>query len=846
MEPAVEALLAERTDFVSMAKMQSMVRVTCLEIMNSAPEQVMEYRKEVLELKSMIQSYLLEVASLKEQMAASGSSGSSTCGSFPPSSPSSASTCDADPPTPSNGAPVTLQASFMPPPESAWYEHKTLPRFAVQLRLPSGKLYPHADVTLRVSMLNGRGLPEEQKANGSGELLVGERNARAGLAGLAEWDNLRIAEPSSKHYGSFTMLIDVERAPPGVTIEQLQVGPITIQVGRMWSKRRKSEAELTGDDSISQIPGVGARYVSRLQLHGVSTIGQFAAMAATEVGKATLCKLCKGDNPRNSLNDQKLQSMIDTATGVVRGTVAYKKRSLGVVSGATTASARAVFGLGPAVDVPEPEFSMDELLLLASSDDSPSSPELEPLAAIATDGSGGGFNLGFGTFRGGGGGVDMDLGDDDDDLIVRMRSAKLHSAPLDAIDHDMSIHSGVGGFAVLPPKAPPATGDAGCAIQILPSKHKSGLSGFAAFDALEAAPPAYAPAAYAATVPFAPPSPALAVLLRAAWHGDAHAIREAAVAAGPEAAAGVDRFGSTALHLAALNGRAEGVRALCGALDARALDAPSTALGDATALHLAAVRGARAEAAADALLDAGASATVLMAGDVSAAHLAAWSGAPRLLERLLETAPGLLEAQTDSGLSVLECAALGGHAECVATALSHGAWRSSSSRLPALHCAALGGDPDVLARVLASAVGASQLEALSEAGWRPLHCAAASGNLHGLTVLVAAGADVLSITEDGLSALALACACGHADCAAELLTLSPGLLSPATVLAGCPELVHALASGDPSCMQVLVSALARQGVDVASMLGMSVEEAFTRLHGAEAGAEAGAEVHELA
>ncbi|KOO36618.1 hypothetical protein Ctob_012434 [Chrysochromulina tobinii] len=610
-EPAVEALLAERTDFVSMAKMQSMVRVTCLEIMNSAPEQVMEYRKEVLELKSMIQSYLLEVASFKEQMAASGSSGSSTCGSFPPSSPSSASTCDADPPTPSNGAPVTLQASFMPPPESAWYEHKTLPRFAVQLRLPSGKLYPHADVTLRVSMLNGRGLPEEQKANGSGELLVGERNARAGLAGLAEWDNLRIAEPSSKHYGSFTMLIDVERAPPGVTIEQLQVGPITIQVGRMWSKRRKSEAELTGDDSISQIPGVGARYVSRLQLHGVSTIGQFAAMAATEVGKATLCKLCKGDNPRNSLNDQKLQSMIDTATGVVRGTVAYKKRSLGVVSGATTASARAVFGLGPAVDVPEPEFSMDELLLLASSDDSPSSPELEPLAAIGTDGSGGGFNLGFGTFRGGGGGVDMDLGDDDDDLIVRMRSAKLHSAPLDAIDHDMSIHSGVGGFAVLPPKAPPATGDAGCAIQILPSKHKSGLSGFAAFDALEAAPPA----AYAATVPFAPPSPALAVLLRAAWHGDAHAIREAAVAAGPEAAAGVDRFGSTALHLAALNGRAEGVRALCGALDARALDAPSTALGDATALHLAAVRGARAEAAADALLDAGASATVLMAGD---------------------------------------------------------------------------------------------------------------------------------------------------------------------------------------------------------------------------------------
>ena len=50
----------------------------------------------------------------------------------------------------------------------------------------------------------------------------------------------------------------------------------------MWSKRRKKDEELTGNDSISQIPGVGARYVARLQLHGVTTIGQFAAMAAND------------------------------------------------------------------------------------------------------------------------------------------------------------------------------------------------------------------------------------------------------------------------------------------------------------------------------------------------------------------------------------------------------------------------------------------------------------------------------------------------------------------------------------------------------------------------------------
>ena len=106
--------------------------------------------------------------------------------------------------------------------------------------------------------------------------------------GVAEWTNLRISEPSSKHYGSFTMVVRCETAPDGLGVEEVRSGPLTVQVGRMWSKRRKSEDEVAPDDSISQIPGVGARYVSRLQLHGVTTIGQFSAMAATAPGRSSL------------------------------------------------------------------------------------------------------------------------------------------------------------------------------------------------------------------------------------------------------------------------------------------------------------------------------------------------------------------------------------------------------------------------------------------------------------------------------------------------------------------------------------------------------------------------------
>merc|ERR1719311_1493646 len=134
------------------------------------------------------------------------------------------------------------------------------------------------------------------------------------------------------------MIISAIRSPDGLGVEELRSQPLTVQVGRMWSKRRKAESELGPEDPITQIPGVGARYVSRLQLHGVQTIGQFAAMASTPEGRETMCRLCKGDNPRNSLNAAKLQAMIDAANkvcgmGAVAEQTATAKRARGDTSG---------------------------------------------------------------------------------------------------------------------------------------------------------------------------------------------------------------------------------------------------------------------------------------------------------------------------------------------------------------------------------------------------------------------------------------------------------------------------------------------------------------------------------
>ena len=762
-------LLDERAEFVSMVKMQQLVRVTCLEVMQGAPSQIEAYRKEVAELQELVKGYLHEV---RESRGAQSQT---------PSSPSTASLHSSS--VPHSPGPLTmLEATFEEAPQEQWYEHKPLPRFAVRVRQANGDDYPYDDVVLSVSMLNGRGQPEEQKANGSGELLSGERTAVV-RNGLAEWTALRIGEPSSKHYGAFTMIVHCHTAPEGVGVEELRSSPLTVQVGRMWSKRRKAESELSADDPITQIPGVGARYVARLQLHGLATIGQFATMASTPAGRDALCKLCKGDNPRNSLNQAKLQAMIDAANKVcgVDTTVAHAKRARGGDAAGLTITAAEASGSSALPD--EPEFTMEELLLLTSPDGSdfselPPTPSLTPLTA-----DGGAFSF-----------ATDDAMDDTEPVMRRMQMVGIEGA----ISSSATAESHI---AILPPKMPPTANNRE-RIDILPPKQPvaggGALSGFAALDALGGI--STDADALPTTRALVPAPAALARAMRAAWAGDA---------ASAGAADGVDRFGCTPAHVAALAGHSGHVIADLLALPsvASCLDAPAAPMGGATPLHLAACRGPAGEAAALALLDAGATPNAVLQGQVSAVHLAAWSGAHTLLSTLVDVDASLIDHASDAGLTALEYAALGGHAVCVSLLVQRGA--AGGATLPPLHCAALGDDDECLALLLQATPEGVGVH--SAAGWLPLHAAAASDSLTAVRALLAAGGDIDGVTSDGhTTALELACGCGHADVAALLVE------NGASVGAsdGCPPaLLCAGASGEIECIQVLAGLTSAERVD---------------------------------
>mmetsp|Transcript_39304 Transcript_39304/g.91057 ORF Transcript_39304/g.91057 Transcript_39304/m.91057 type:complete len:187 (-) Transcript_39304:468-1028(-) len=60
------------------------------------------------------------------------------------------------------------------------------------------------------------------------------------------------------------------------------------------------------------------QYVSRLHENGVTQIRQFAALCATEEGKAMLQRMFKGGKVKSSLNDAKFKQMIEQANKVMQ------------------------------------------------------------------------------------------------------------------------------------------------------------------------------------------------------------------------------------------------------------------------------------------------------------------------------------------------------------------------------------------------------------------------------------------------------------------------------------------------------------------------------------------------
>lgn len=145
---------------------------------------------------------------------------------------------------------------------------------------------------------------------------------------------------------------------------------------------------------------------------------------------------------------------------------------------------------------------------------------------------------------------------------------------------------------------------------------------------------------------------------------------------------------------------------------------------------------------------------------------AAASGRLGRVRNLLREDPTLVGEVSADGFTPLGLAAFFGHPQVAEALLEAGAEPDVSSdntmRVTPLHSAAAQGDSKVALRICRMLLARGADPNLAQAGgWRPVHQAAAHGNLALVELLVRHGADVEPRSEDGRTPLSMAREAGH-------------------------------------------------------------------------------------
>uniref|UniRef100_A0A7N6C151 Ankyrin repeat domain 52 n=1 Tax=Anabas testudineus TaxID=64144 RepID=A0A7N6C151_ANATE len=219
-----------------------------------------------------------------------------------------------------------------------------------------------------------------------------------------------------------------------------------------------------------------------------------------------------------------------------------------------------------------------------------------------------------------------------------------------------------------------------------------------------------------------------------------------------------DTQGQTALMMAALGGHTDCVHILL----EKGAKADAADRKGFTALHRAAVLGS--EDCVSALLEHGASALCRDSQGRTPLHLAASRGHAKLLHSLIKAAlkADPLDSLLDHrGYTPTHWASYQGHEGCLKILLENKLFSNQEGNLfTPLHCALVNGHDDA-AELLVKVVG-RQIVIVSDAKERtPLHAAAYSGNVAGLQLVLAQGAEVNAVDHCGLSALMVAADCGQ-------------------------------------------------------------------------------------
>lgn len=222
----------------------------------------------------------------------------------------------------------------------------------------------------------------------------------------------------------------------------------------------------------------------------------------------------------------------------------------------------------------------------------------------------------------------------------------------------------------------------------------------------------------------------------------------------------IDYYGSTALKVAAINGRQVMVKALLES--GAAIEAQDN--GGWTALHCAASNGHKDTVMA--LLESGADVNARNNYGWTALNSAAWNGHKDIAVALLENDADV-NAQDNYGRTALDSAVLNGHKDAVLALLNYSVDVNAqdSKGWTALHTAASKGHKDILMALLKAN---ADTKVQDSDGWTAWHRAALNGH-NTVMAFLESGADVKARDNEGWTVLHHAASRGHRNTVMALL-----------------------------------------------------------------------------
>eukprot|EP00300_Choanocystis_sp_HF-7_P019760 c20421_g1_i3.p1 GENE.c20421_g1_i3~~c20421_g1_i3.p1 ORF type:complete len:788 (-),score=152.73 c20421_g1_i3:113-2476(-) len=199
-----------------------------------------------------------------------------------------------------------------------WFTERTYPPFFVDvIDNSTGEIYRKTgEWEMSITLLDGNGNPMDEKSGDFPVRLVQINE------GVAEVTGLKFSVVSSKHGNYFTLEAQIVK-PAWVmaNVHKQQSENLIILSCRLFHNPKRPLGELSADDQLSKMPGIGRLYAERFASYGVSTIRQLASIPQGIDGRpARLALLNHLRRDKGTMTENKLEEYIEKALDIVRKT----------------------------------------------------------------------------------------------------------------------------------------------------------------------------------------------------------------------------------------------------------------------------------------------------------------------------------------------------------------------------------------------------------------------------------------------------------------------------------------------------------------------------------------------